>query len=152
MGGPNFYEIPVEEMLRLFHFQPVGSSTTAVKELRIQQIMQLYSLARDDPFFQQHELRKRLLTALDFRDYDKLLYTDEQVEQKQKQMMMAQAQAAAMAKGQQAEEGSAEGAGQPAVVGGENQGFGQMLSEAGEGMATRGRGVTSEAGTEAEMI
>jgi len=148
MGGPQFYGIPVEEMLRLFHFQPVGSSTTAVKELRIQQIFQLYQAANQDPYFNQYELRKRLCNALDFRDYDKLLKTEEQVRQEQMQMMQAQAQADAVARGQ-----AGGGEGQAGVVGGEEQTNERaMAALAGEDTQAPGRAVTQQAGTEAAMI
>lgn len=144
MGGNYFYQIPVEEMLKLYHFQPVGSSMTAVKDLRIQQIMQLYQMAAQDPYFKQYELRKRLLTALDFIDYDKMLKNEEEVRAEQQQMMQAQAMADAMARGNlPAEEG---GVPPPGLVGGEGE-----MPTGGE-YQKPGRAVTQAAGTEEEMI
>lgn len=148
MGGPYFYELPVEEMLKLYHFQPVGSSTTAVKELRIQQIMQLYQVANQDPFFNQYELRKKLLNALDMLDYDKLLKTEEQVRNEQKEMMMAEAQAQVAARGE-AGPGATEGGG---MVGGEQPTERMTASMVGVEEQAPGRAVTAGAGTEGAMI
>lgn len=151
MGGQYFYELPVEEMLKLYHFQPVGSSTTAVRELRIQQIMQIYELGREDMYFNQYELRRLMLNAMDVKDHDKILKTDEQVQQEQQRQMYMQAQAEAIAAGKLPEGSSTMGGG---VVGGEQKPISerQMAGMTGSDRQAPGRAVTQSAGTEAAMI
>ncbi len=73
LDGPMFYAQPVNEMLKQYHFQPMGSSTTAIKEVRIQQIMQAYQLFNQDPMINQIELRKMVMDVLDLKNESKLL-------------------------------------------------------------------------------
>ncbi len=73
--GMSFYKQDIEELLKQFHFQPMGSSTTAVKEVRVQQIMQAFSMFNQDPMINQMELRKMVLDALDIKSVNKLLQT-----------------------------------------------------------------------------
>lgn len=72
-NGNMFYEQDIEDMLKQYNFQPMGSSTTAVKEVRIQQIMQAYQLFNQDPMIDQFELRKMVMDVLDIKNEDKLL-------------------------------------------------------------------------------
>jgi len=72
-NGDMFYQVPMEDVLKQYMFQPMGSSTTAVKEVRIQQIMQAYQLFNNDPFINQMELRKMVLDVLDIKNENKLL-------------------------------------------------------------------------------
>lgn len=90
-NGIRFYQQDINEMLRQYHFQPMGSATTAIKEVRIQQIMQAYKLFNRDPYINQVELRKMLLDVLEIKNIHRLL---------QPEQAMALAQQAAMA-GQQ---------------------------------------------------
>jgi hypothetical protein len=73
LGSEKFYEQPIDVMLKQYNFQPMGSSTTAVKEVRIQQTMQAYSLFNQDPQIDQTELKKMVLDALDIKNQSKLL-------------------------------------------------------------------------------
>lgn len=68
-----FYEQPPEQLLKLYLFQPLGSSTTAIKEVRAQQIMQAYQLFNQDPMINQIELRKMVFDVLDIKNVNKLL-------------------------------------------------------------------------------
>jgi hypothetical protein len=88
-GGDQFYSQDLDEILKMFHFQPMGSSTTAVKEVRIQQIMQAYKLFNQDPFVNQIELRKLVMDVLDLKNQSRLLIEDPV---KYAQMILAQAQ------------------------------------------------------------
>jgi hypothetical protein len=85
-GGQAFYELPITDVLKMYHFMPMGSSTTAIKEIRIQQIMQAFQLFNNDPLIDQMELRKMVLDVLDIKNVDKLLIDP------QKLMMAQQAQ------------------------------------------------------------
>jgi hypothetical protein len=87
--GDLFYSQDLDEILKMFHFQPMGSSTTAVKEVRIQQIMQAYKLFNQDPFVNQIELRKLVMDVLDLKNQSRLLIEDPV---KYAQMILAQAQ------------------------------------------------------------
>jgi hypothetical protein len=68
-----FYDQPIDAILKQYMFQPMGSSTTAVKEVRIQQIMQAYQLFNNDPLINQVELRKMVFDVLDIKNENKLL-------------------------------------------------------------------------------
>ncbi len=72
-GGANFYKQEIEDVLKLYHFQPMGSATTAVKEVRVQQMMQAYKLFNQDPFINQVQLRKMIMDALDIKNISSLL-------------------------------------------------------------------------------
>jgi hypothetical protein len=72
-GGMAFYDQDIDSMLKGFNFQPVGSSTTAVKDVRIQQMMQLYQMFNKDPMINQMELRKMVMDALDVKNVGQLL-------------------------------------------------------------------------------
>jgi hypothetical protein len=73
LGGPEFYNQDIETVLKQYSFQPMGSSTTAVKEVRIQQIMQAFQIFNNDPLINQIELRKMVFDALDIKNENKLL-------------------------------------------------------------------------------
>jgi hypothetical protein len=75
-NGDMFYKSTPVEVFRNFHFQPMGSSTTAIKEVRVQQIMQAYELFNKDPFINQIELRKMVMDVLDLKNESKLLIED----------------------------------------------------------------------------
>jgi hypothetical protein len=68
-----FYQQPVDVMLKQYNFQPMGSSTTAIREVRIQQVMQAYKLFQNDPMINQMELKKMVLDVLDIKNQSKLL-------------------------------------------------------------------------------
>ena len=72
-NGDTFYAQSIDSILKQYMFQPMGSSTTAVKEVRIQQIMQAYQLFNGDPMINQLELRKMVLDVLDIKNETKLL-------------------------------------------------------------------------------
>jgi hypothetical protein len=72
-GADAFYSQPLDAILNAYMFQPMGSSTTAVKEVRIQQIMQAYQLFNMDPMINQIELRKMVLDVLDIKNETRLL-------------------------------------------------------------------------------
>jgi hypothetical protein len=89
--GASFYRQDIYETLKQYNFQPMGSSTTAIKEVRIQQIMQAYKLFNNDPFIDQVELRKMVLDVLDLKNINKLLKPEQAkmiAQQKQQQQMM----------------------------------------------------------------
>jgi len=73
LGGPEFFNQDIETILKQYSFQPMGSSTTAVKEVRIQQIMQAFQIFNNDPLINQIELRKMVFDALDIKNENKLL-------------------------------------------------------------------------------
>jgi len=73
LEADQFKQQDVEVMLRQYNFQPMGSSTTAIKEVRIQQIMQAYRLFLNDPQINQTELKKMVLDVLDIKNQSKLL-------------------------------------------------------------------------------
>lgn len=87
LKGRRFYEQDPNDILRCYNFQPLGSSTTAVKELRAQQIMQAFEMFNGDPFIDQVELRRMALNSLDMKNVPKLL--KEQPEQPPPQPGMA---------------------------------------------------------------
>jgi len=72
-GGQAFYDQDITDMIKHHHFQPMGSSTTAIKEVRVQQIMQAYQMFNQDPMINQMELRKMVLDVLDIKNEEKLL-------------------------------------------------------------------------------
>lgn len=72
-NGLAFYQQDITELLKLYNFQPMGSSTTAVKEVRVQQMMQVYQLFNGDQFINQEELRKMLLDAFDVKNQSRLM-------------------------------------------------------------------------------
>jgi hypothetical protein len=72
-NGMSFYQQDITDILKMYNFQPMGSSTTAVKEVRIQQMMQAYQLFNGDQYINQLELRKMLLDAFDIKATRKLL-------------------------------------------------------------------------------
>lgn len=72
-GGQVFYDMPIEDILKMYHFQPMGSSTTAIKEVRVQQVMQAFQLFNKDPTIDQIELRKMVFDVLDIKNGDKLI-------------------------------------------------------------------------------
>lgn len=78
MNGMRFYEMSAYDIMRQYDFQPLGSSTSAVKELRAQQWMQLYPILKDDPMIDPYELRRSLFMAFDIKNMDKLLKTEEE--------------------------------------------------------------------------
>jgi hypothetical protein len=90
-GGDRFYQQDILEILRLYNFQPMGSATTAVKEVRIQQMMQTFQLFNNDPFINQWELRKALLDALDNKN-NKLLLSPQQLQQTASAQVQGQGQ------------------------------------------------------------
>ena len=73
LKAQQFYDQDINTMLKQYNFQPMGSSTTAIKEVRIQQIMQAYKLFLDDPQINQTELKKMVLDVLDIKNQSKLL-------------------------------------------------------------------------------
>jgi hypothetical protein len=73
LKGKSFYQQNPNEILRCYNFQPMGSSTTAVKELRAQQIMQAFEMFNGDPYIEQVELRRMVLNSLDMKNVPKLL-------------------------------------------------------------------------------
>ena len=72
-NGMAFYQQDITEMLKMYNFEPMGSSTTAVKEVRIQQVMQAFQLFNNDQYINQMELRKMVLDAMDIKNVNKLL-------------------------------------------------------------------------------
>lgn len=77
-GGQLFYDLPVVDLLKQYHFQPMGSSTTAIKEVRIQQVMQTFQMFNGDPYINQAELRKMVLDVLDIKNQNKLFIENPQ--------------------------------------------------------------------------
>ncbi|NIM45833.1 MAG: hypothetical protein GTN80_08210 [Nitrososphaeria archaeon] len=84
--GMRFYEMSAHEILRQYHFQPLGSSVSAVKEMRAQQMLNLFNIFNQDPLIDQEELRRMVMISLDVKNIDKLLISEEE--------MMAEQQAA----------------------------------------------------------
>jgi len=72
-NGIEFYNQDIEDVLKQYNFQPMGSATTAVKEVRIQQMMQAYRLFNMDPMINQLALRRMVLSALEIKNEDELL-------------------------------------------------------------------------------
>jgi hypothetical protein len=73
LNADAFYTQDIETMLRQYNFQPMGSSITAIKEVRIQQIMQAYKLFNQDPMINQMALRKMVIDVLDLKNENELL-------------------------------------------------------------------------------
>jgi hypothetical protein len=73
LSADAFYQQPLDVMLKQYNFQPMGSSTTAIREVRIQQVMQAYKLFQNDPMINQMELKKMVLDVLDIKNQSKLL-------------------------------------------------------------------------------
>jgi hypothetical protein len=90
--GMRFFELDPEEVLRSYHFQPMGSSTSAIKELRAQQIINLYQMWNQDPMIHQYNLRQTLAQALDIRTSTKLILTPEEAVEQMQAMQPQQAQ------------------------------------------------------------
>lgn len=72
-NGDAFYAQSIDEILKQYHFQPMGSSVTAIKEIRVQQIMQAYQILHNDPLINQYKLRELLLDALEIKNKSELL-------------------------------------------------------------------------------
>lgn len=76
-NGYAFYAQDINEMLKQYHFQPMGSAVTAIKEVRIPQIMQAFKLFNNDPYIDQVELRKLVLDVLEIKNISRLLRPDQ---------------------------------------------------------------------------
>lgn len=87
LRGNRFKKMNPNDMLKCYDFIPMGSSTTAVKELRVQQIMQAYQMFNGDPYMNQEELRKMVLNALDIKNIADLLKTESVVQQEMQAAM-----------------------------------------------------------------
>lgn len=139
-NGMAFYQQDITEMLKMYNFQPMGSATTAIKEVRIQQMMQAFQLFNKDQYINQLELRKMVLDAMDIKNTNKLL------QQPQPQMTGAQM-------GQPGQEGEPQGGGpagppeptpppQPGMgVGNEQQQLANMMASQGGGATPGPAGV-----------
>lgn len=57
------------------------------KQFRAQQLIQYAQMWAETPYLQQHQFMKSILELLDFKDPEKYLYTEEQVQQQQMQQM-----------------------------------------------------------------
>ena len=73
LNADELYAQDIDTVLKQYNFQPMGSSTTAIKEVRIQQIMQAYKLFNQDPLINQVALRKMVFDVLDLKNEDELL-------------------------------------------------------------------------------
>jgi len=89
--GASWVRLSPEDIQGEFDLMAVGSSVEpqANKEAFKQRMVELYSIASKDPFYQQfpdlrRELLKKLYDAFDIKDTDKLLPSDQQI----KMMMM----------------------------------------------------------------
>jgi len=60
-GGPLFYMMPIEEILRNYHFRLVGSTFTGIKELRTQQLLGAFQTFANFPFINLYEFAKLVL-------------------------------------------------------------------------------------------
>lgn len=72
-NGMMFYGQDIDDILKQYNFQPMGSATTAVKEVRIQQIMQAYKLFNQDPMINQLALRRMVFGVLDIKNENELI-------------------------------------------------------------------------------
>jgi len=73
-GGPLFYMMPIEEIIRNYHFRPVGSTMTGIKELRTQQLLQAFAIFSKLPFVNLYEFAKIVLRdGFNFKNVDQLL-------------------------------------------------------------------------------
>lgn len=64
------------------------------KQFRAQQLIQYAQMWAESPYLQQHQFMKAIMELLDFKDADRYLYTEQQVQQQQmaQQQMMVQAE------------------------------------------------------------
>jgi len=92
LRGNRFKKMNPNDILKCYDFIPMGSSTTAVKELRVQQIMQAYEMFNGDPYMNQEELRKMVLNALDIKNIAKLLKPEAVVQQEMQAAMTMEGQ------------------------------------------------------------
>ncbi|RLB06399.1 MAG: hypothetical protein DRG83_00015 [Deltaproteobacteria bacterium] len=60
-GGPLFYMIPLNDILKNYHFRPVGSAITGVRELRTQQLLNAFAMFAKFPFTNVYEFAKLVL-------------------------------------------------------------------------------------------
>ena len=60
-GGPLFYTLPFETILKNYHFKTVGTSFTGIRELRTQQLLQAFALFSKLPFVNLYEFAKLVL-------------------------------------------------------------------------------------------
>lgn len=95
-NGALFYEQDIEEILRQYHFQPMGSSVTAIKEIRIPQTMQLFQLFNGDPFINQFRLREMVLDAFEIKNKSELLIEPERLAQMLQEKAMSGAMSGAI--------------------------------------------------------
>jgi len=72
-NGQSFYQQDITDILKMYNFQPMGSSVSAIKEVRVQQMMQAFQLFNQDPYINQLELRKMLLDSFDIKNANRLL-------------------------------------------------------------------------------
>jgi hypothetical protein len=145
MNGMAFYQQDINEMLKQYNFQPMGSSTTAIKEVRIQQIMQAYKLFNKDPYIDQVELRKMVLDVLDIKNINRLLRPDQaaqifqqQALANQQQMMLEQQEAGAGQGGGKGGPGQVPPPGSPAKLPIEQ--MQELMRVAGGGLLNRATG------------
>lgn len=92
LRGNRFKQMNPNDILKCYDFIPMGSSTTAVKELRVQQIMQAYQMFNGDPYMNQEELRKMVLNALDIKNIANLLKPEAIVQQEMQAAMTMEGQ------------------------------------------------------------
>ena len=96
-GADQWQTVNPWEIIGEFDYRPAGANIdpAANKEMRRQQLIQLMQLAMStqSPYVNPFELWKSLINSFDLRNTDKLLFNDEEVQQKQYEMMVMQQQA-----------------------------------------------------------
>ncbi len=94
-GADQWQAVNPWEIIGEFDYRPAGANVdpAANKEVRREQLVQLLNIAMSSqsPYVNVYELWKSLISSFDLRNTDKLLKTQEEVQQEQyEQMVMAQ--------------------------------------------------------------
>ena len=98
-----FKKVSPEGIVGQFDFIIDAESSAQTISMRREQVMSLYSMAGQDPYFKPLPIRKKVVEIMGFKDTDTYLYSEQQVQMMQQ--AAAEAQASEPAPGE--EEGSA---------------------------------------------
>ena len=88
-GNYSFNSLKPEDLAGQYEYLPAGSNIEGtLDKLSFREgMVELYSLMKDEPDVRQYELKKRVFDAYGVKDVEKLLKSEEEVEQEQMQQM-----------------------------------------------------------------
>jgi hypothetical protein len=91
-GNYSFDSLKPEDLAGQYEYLPAGSNIegTLDKLSYREGMVELYSLMKDEPDVRQYELKKRVFDAYGMKDIEKLLKSEEEVQQEQLEQMQQQ--------------------------------------------------------------